>query len=174
MSNMTVKVLIYFGATSFFGWLLLLVGISTARDKKRKEYQEREQSEGIIVDYVRREYLSGRSKGSEYWVPVVEFTVYPQKYRLEYGNHMDQKKFPVGQKVTVLYDLSDPRQFHLEEDPTYNNGGRGAIKVGIIWIAACAVLTFVLAVFVGGASLDWLRYEIERIGWMLRHGIRIR
>lgn len=157
MDDTLLKMLLFFAAFSFAGWLLLFAGIGTRRDVRRREEEERTRTDGVIVDYVRREYPSGRRGTYTHWKPVVEFTAEGEKYRLEYANSMDRKAFPVGLSVEVLYDVSDPTRFHLATDPVYTDPGKGAIRFAIIWIVASAALSLALAVFVGGLDMSGFR-----------------
>lgn len=124
---------------------------------------EHTRTTGTIIDYARGEHRSGRRGVYVYWKPVVEFCADGQKYRAEYPNRMDREQFPIGTEVDILYDVSDPLRFHLEADPVFTDPGGGAIRMSIIWIAACAMLTLLLAVFVGGLRIDFrnLWYRIR-------------
>ncbi len=159
MSEMTYNVLFCFFMFSMAGWFILFAGISTYRNKRRREEVETTRTTGRIVDYVLKERPKGKGGTSVYWKPVIEFSVYPHTYRLEYDNALKESLHPVGENVEILYDLNDPSHFHLEDDPVYINGGRKAIRFGVIWILASAAITMALAVFVGGLSLrdTWMR-----------------
>ena len=157
MDEMTMKMLMFFGYTSLFGWIFLFVGIGAMREKRRREAREYTRTTGVIVDYVARKLSNRHTRGSIWWMPVVSFTADGQEYRLENSNHMDRETCPVGQTVDVIYDVSDPTHFHLASDSAYENGGRTAMKVAVIWILASAAVTVALAVFVGGASFDLSR-----------------
>ena len=91
-------------------------------------------------------------------------TRFAEKYRAEYPNRMDRDQFPIGTEVEILYDVSDPLRFHLDADPVFTDPGGGAIRLSILWIVACAVLTLLLAVFVGGLQIDvrslWYRIRL--------------
>lgn len=166
---MAVKMLVFFAAVSFTAWILLFTGLSQRRESRRRNEQEHTRTEGRIVEYVRGESRTGKGRAVIYWKPVVEFTAEGEKYRAEYENGMDRERFPVGEAVDVLYDVSDPRRFHLEADPVFISGGAGAIRISVIWIVASAVLTVALAVFVGGATVDF-----RHIGYGLRRLLRFR
>ncbi len=153
MDNILLKILVCFIVYSLPGWLLLCIGLSTRKEKRLRDQLERNRTAGRIVDYKKPEGHPGRDPMNSIIKPVVEFTVYEQEYRLEYGNPMDQKKWPVGTEVEVIYDGNDPRRFHLGPDPIYGNGGSKAIRIGVIWILTGAAATLALAVFVGGESL---------------------
>ena len=91
-----------------------------------------------------------------------------QEYRAEYPNRMDRERFPIGAQVEILYDVSDPSRFHLEADPVFADPGGGAIRIGLISILACAALTLLLAVFVGGLRIDFRRLWF-RVQLLFRH-----
>ena len=170
---MLLKMALFFGMCSFIGWLGLWAGIGTRRDTLRREEQEHTRTTGRIVDYVRKVHRSGRrGGGASYWVPVVEFRADGQSIRAEYENSMDRERFPVGMETDVLYDVSDPSRFHLAEDPVFIYAGSVAIRFAVIWIVVSAVLTVALAVFVGGASVDfihlWRRFRIYVHHWFRR------
>ncbi len=162
MSEMLTRILIYFGFTSFMGWIMLFTGIGTCRKKRNREETETSRTTGRIAEYIRKESRSSKGSASFSLKPVIEFDVYGKHYRLEYENHLDQKDYPVDASVEILYDLSDPVHFHLETDSAYVNGGRNAVRIGCIWIAVSAALTLALAVFVGGASLREIGQEVAR------------
>jgi len=159
---MFLKMLAFFAATSWFAWMLMFMGFQTKRESRQRSETEHTRTTGTIVDYACGEHRSGRRGVHVYWKPVVEFIAEGQKYRAEYPNRMDRKQFPIGTEVEILYDVSDPLHFHLEADPVFTDPGGGAIWLSIIWIAACAVLMLLLAVFVGGLRIDF-RYLWYRI-----------
>ena len=165
MSEMGLKMLLYFAATSFVAWILLFTGISTRRDCRRRSEQEYTRATGVIVDYTKKVVRATRGGSRSYWLPVIEFTAEGQTVRREYENAMNPEKFPAGTSVEVLYDVNRPERFHLAEDPVFLAPGRGAIRLSILWILASAALTVFLAVFVGGATFDlrdfW--YDIQRL-----------
>ncbi len=163
MDEMLMKVLICFAAYSLFGWLILFAGLKTRKEKRLREALERNRTAGRIAEYVKREKSLSRGSVSILWIPVIEFTVYQQTYRLEYGNPMDREKWPAGTAVTVGYDGSDPRRFHLEEDPVYQNGGLNAVRIGVIWILIALGASVTLAVLVGGESLSGLWDKFLRL-----------
>ena len=152
--SIELKMLVFFAAASLFAWPLLFMGIGTRRDVRRRNETEHTRTTGVIVDYVSKTFRTGRSGTNTYWKPVVEFTAEGQAYHLEYANMMNQERSPVGTRVDILYDVSDPTRFHLEADPVFVSPGSGAIKYALIWIIASAVLTVLLAVFVGGARIE--------------------
>ena len=152
---MAMKMLMLFAAFSFVAWILLFLGLAQRRESRRRNELERNRTTGCIVDYVRGESPAGKGRVRVYWKPVVEFMADGQKFQAEYENSMDRERFPIGETVDILYDVSDPSRFHLEADPVFVSGGRGAIRISIFWILASAVLTVVLAVFIGGLSLDF-------------------
>ncbi len=165
MSEMTLKMLLFFAAVSFAAWFLLFAGLSQRRDSRRRNEQEYTPANGNIVDYVRKETRGGKGRTYSYWCPVIEFTAGLQQYHLEYENHMDKDKYPIGTTVGVLYDISDPTHFHLDSDPVFTDPGGGAIRIALIWILFSAVLTIALAVFVGGATFDLshMLHDLKRI-----------
>ena len=67
---------------------------------------------------------------------------------------MDRDKYPVGKTVDILYDVSDPTHFHLEEDPEFLRPG-GDVRIGIIWIIASAVFVYVVLTVVYGERIDF-------------------
>ena len=152
---MGIKMLVFFAVASFTGWLLFFAGVGTRREVRRKKDAQYTQCVGTIVDYVRKEVPAGRSGTRVTWKPVVAFTADGRKLRAEYENSMDRDQFPVGAEVGVLYNVSNPAHFHLEADPVFIDSGAGAMRVGLIWILASALLTVLLAVFVGGATFDF-------------------
>ena len=152
---MFLEMLIFFAATSWIAWMFLFMGLQTKRTSRLRREVEHTRATGTIVDYARGEQRSGRSGVLVYWKPVVEFTADGQAYRAEYPNRMDRDRFPIGTQVEILYDVSDPSHFHLEMDPVFTDPGGGAIMISILWIIACAVLTLLLAVFVGGLRIDF-------------------
>lgn len=155
---MALKMLFFFAVASFPAWFLLFAGIGTRRDMARKADREYTPADGTIVDYVRMERNTSRrgyNSVSVYYKPVVEFTAEGQVRRATYENSLQPEQFPVGSAVKVMYDVSAPDHFHLEEDPVMIYRGDGAIRVAVIWILASALLTVVLAVFVGGADLSF-------------------
>lgn len=161
MSEMGLKMLMYFAATSFVAWILLFTGLSTRRDCRRRSEQEYTRTTGVIVDYAQKVMRSGRNGTRVYWLPVVEFTAEGQSVHREYENSMDREKFPVGASVEILYDVNRPERFHLADDPVFLAPGQGAIRISILWILASAALTVFLTVFVGGARFD-LRHLFRR------------
>ncbi len=154
MSELTIKMLVFFAVASFAAWFLLFAGLSQRRDSRRRNEREYTPANGEIVDYVRKETSGGKGRSYSYWCPVIEFEAGIQKYRLEYENRMDKDMYPIGKTVGVLYDISDPTRFHLDSDPVFTDPGGGAIRIALIWIFLSAVLTVALAVFVGGATFD--------------------
>ena len=160
---MALKMLIYFAMTSWFGWIFLFVGISAIRERRAREIREHTLTTGSIVDYVRKETKTKRGVGVS-WKPVIEFAANGRKYRLEYENNMLPDGHPVGEAVAILYDLSEPSHFHLESDAAFYKGGGNLVKLGVIWIVACAALTIIFAVFVGGLRLNFreIWYSIWR------------
>ena len=160
---MFLKMLAFFAATSWVAWMLMFMGFQTKRESRQRSETEHTRTTGTIIDYARGEHRSGRRGIHVYWKPVVEFIAEGQKYRAEYPNRMDREQFPIGTEVDILYDVSDPLCFHLEADPVFTDPGGGAIRLSIIWIVACAVLTLLLAVFVGGLRIDFreLWYRIR-------------
>lgn len=164
-SAVILKMLAYFAATSWFAWILMFVGFQAKRESRRRSETEHTRTTGTIIDYARGEHRSGRRGVHAYWKPVVEFIADGQKYSAEYPNSMDRERFPIGTEVDILYDVSDPLHFHLEADPVFTDPGGGAIRLSVIWIIASAALTFLLAVFVGGLSIDFeeLWYRIQML-----------
>ena len=152
---MILKMLVFFAVSSLTGWLLMFMGFQTRRETRQRRETEHTRTTGTIVDYARGEHRSGRSGVYVYWKPVVEFTADGRKCRAEYPNRMDRERFPIGTEVDVLYDVSDPQRFHLEDDPVFADPGSGAIRIGAIWIIGCAALTLILAVCVGGYRVDF-------------------
>ena len=163
MDKMIFKILICFAVFSSIGWMILFLGISTRRDKRKRDMFERTCTTGRIVGYVERKSDAGKYIAAHSWCPMVEFTVFGQKYTLEYDGALDMKKWPAGSDVTVGYDGNDPAHFHLEEDFTYTNGGSNAIRIGIIWILCAAVATLTLAVLVGDMSLKEMWFRIRML-----------
>lgn len=155
MTIMALKMLAFFAAISWVAWLLLIIGLQTRMESRQRSEDEHTRTTGTILDYVRTEHRFGKSDVNVYWKPVVEFTADGQTHRAEYPNSMDKVRYPVGAKVDILYDVSDPSHFHLEADPVFTDPGGGAIRISLIWILLSAVLTIALAVFVGGARLDF-------------------
>ena len=155
--------LTFFAATSFAAWILLFAGLSQRRESRRRNEREHTRAAGRIVGY------AFEKSGGAYAClkPVVEFEAEGERIRAVYENGMDRERFPVGEPVDILYDVSDPSRFHLEADPVFISGGAGAIRVSLIWIVVSAALTLALAVFVGGLDLD-LRRWTHRIQWFFR------
>ena len=151
---MALKMLFFFAAISWIAWVLLFVGLQTKRESRQRSETEHTRTTGIITEYVRGENRHGKGGVSVYWKPVIEFTADGRRVRAEYPNRMDRDRFPIGTEMDILYDVSDPLRFHLEQDPVFTDPGGGAIRISLIWIAASAVLTVLLAVFVGGMSMD--------------------
>jgi len=151
---MAGKMLFFFAVCSFAAWFLRFAGIGTRNNAKSREDRENTRTTGVIVAYVPHETRTGRRGSMVSWRPIVEYTAEGQSCRGEYENPMDRAQFPEGVSVEVLYDVSAPDHFHLEADPVFIHKGAGAIRVALIWILASAVLTVLLAVFVGGARLD--------------------
>ncbi|MBQ8962517.1 MAG: DUF3592 domain-containing protein [Lachnospiraceae bacterium] len=167
---MVLKMLAFFAATSFVAWILLIMGFQTRRESRQRNETEHTRTTGSIVDYARGEHRYGKGGIDVYWKPVVEFIADGQKFHAEYPNRMDKDKYPVGTEVEILYDVSNPSRFHLEADPVFTDPGGGAIRMSLIWILISAVLTILLAVFVGGLRIDfqetWYRIGLffHRIG----------
>ncbi len=147
MSEMTVKILLTFAMFSFVGWIMLLTFISMRYRQRRQQEQERAGATGHIV-----EYKAGTGRGGR--IPVVEFSVMGQTYRLEANGRMNPDEHPVGEEVDVHYDAADPHRFHLGPETGIVPIGRGGLRFSLIWIAGSLVMTLVLAVFVGGADFD--------------------
>ena len=163
MDTMLVKILVCFAVFSWIGWIILFTGLSVRREKRKREMTERNYAAGVIVDHVHKESSSGGAQGAFLWYPVVEFTAFERTYRLRYDHAMSVNRQPAGSAVEVRYDGNDPTRFHLQEDPTFLNGGRTAMRIGLVWIAVSAAAALFLAVFVGGASLDGLFRFARRI-----------
>ena len=164
MNETALKALAFFAMTSLAGWILFFIGIGSRREQHRREEQEHSHATGRIADYVGREVRRGRGGTSVYWSPVIAFTADGQDYRLEYGTSLDKRQYPVGKTVDILYDVSDPTHFHLQSDHAFYHGAGNAMRIGLIWIALSLLLTTVLAVLVGGATIDFrhLRYFAGR------------
>ena len=162
---MLLKMLAFFAATSWVGWLLLIMSLQTKRETRQRSETENTRATGTIVDYARGERRNGRRGVHVYWKPVVEFTADGRKYRAEYPNQMDRERFPTGTEVDVLYCVSDPLRFHLAQDPVFVDSGRSAMRFSLILIATCAALTLLLAVLVGGLRIDFagLWYRVQRL-----------
>ena len=149
-----ITFLLSFALLSIVGWILLIMGIRSRREARLREDTEHTRTTGVIVDHVLKVLRRGRNGGSSiYYKPVIEFTAEGQGYCLEYGNYMDHEKYPVGKTVDILYDVSDPTHFHLEEDPMFLRHG-GAVRIGIIWIIASAVFVYVLMTVGYGERID--------------------
>ena len=149
-----ITFLLSFALLSIVGWILLIMGIRSRREARLREDTEHTRTTGVIVDHVLKVLRRGRNGGSSiYYKPVIEFTAEGQGYCLEYGNYMDHEKYPVGKTVDILYDVSDPTHFHLEEDPMFLRHG-GAVRIGIIWIIASAVFVYVLMTVGYGVRID--------------------
>lgn len=154
MINM-ITFLLSFALLSIAGWILLIMGIRSRREARLRENTEHTRTTGVIVDHVLKIARTGRNGGSNiYYKPVVEFSAEGQDYHLEYGNTMNREKYPVGKTVDILYDVSDPTHFHLEEDPVFLRHG-GAVPIGIIWIIASAVFVYVVVTVVYGERIDF-------------------
>ena len=151
---MLLKMLGFFAATSWVAWMLMFMGFQTRRESRQRSETEHTRTTGTITEYVRGEHRTGRRGMAVYWKPVVEFAAGGRRYRAEYPNRMDRERFPVGTEVEILYEMGNPQCFHLEADPVFADPGGGAIRIGIVWILVCAVLTLLLAVFVGGLRID--------------------
>ncbi|MBR3502849.1 MAG: DUF3592 domain-containing protein [Clostridia bacterium] len=164
MDEMTYKMLLFFGVMSLGGWFLLFAGLLQRRDSRRRSEQEYTETTGVIVDYVLKKMSTGGGRRFQYWCPVIEFTIGWQNYRLQYENHMNREKFPIGETVGILYDINDPTHFHLDSDPVFTDPGGGAIRFALVWFLICAVTTIFFAVFVGGATFDFTRmwYRLKR------------
>ena len=154
MINM-ITFLLSFALLSIAGWILLIMGIRSRREARLRENTEHTRTTGVIVDHVLKIARTGRNGGSNiYYKPVVEFSAEGQDYHLEYGNYMDHEKYPVGKTIDILYDVSDPTHFHLEEDPMFLGHG-GAVRIGILWIIASAVFVYVVVTVVYGERIDF-------------------
>ena len=166
MNDNMIKMISFFAASSFMGWILFFIGLSVRREIRRRIDNERTQTSGIIVDYVKKTRQARRTASEPvYYVPVIEFRVLEQLVRFEYTDSIDQKQHPVGSSVTLFYDSYDPSHFHLEQDARFADSGKTAIRIASGWILFCAVLTIVLGVFVGGATLDFrhMRRSFQRL-----------
>lgn len=161
---MGMKMLLFFAASSWIAWVLLITGLHSRKELRQRNEVEHTRATGTIVDYARKERY-GKGGVSVYWKPVVEFTADGQKRRAEYENWMDKDKYPVGTEVDILYDVSNPSRFHLEADPVFTDPGGGAIRISLIWILLSAALTIALAVFVGGATFNFhqLWWDIKTV-----------
>lgn len=146
---MYVRILVFFVVTSLGAWIIMFMGFRTKRESSRYLETETTMTRGTIVDYERKYVRAGRGGAYTCWTPIVEFSAKGQTYRLKYRNYMEKEKFPVGKEVDIYYDMSDPTQFHLLEDPVYTDPGGGAIRIGLIGIVICAVLAVLFEIFVG-------------------------
>lgn len=122
------------------------MGLQQRRDAARKLETELMRTKGMIVDYTpkkfrRRIYVTGIC-----WLPTVEYRVNGETYRAPNRYYTDREQFPLGTEVDISYDLRDPTHFHLENDPAIHDPGGPAIRLGVIWIILCCVLTILLAV----------------------------
>ncbi len=162
MSEMWIKILMFFAISSGFGWVLLLIGFSTRRSIRRRNDIERCRTAGTVSGYKTAETVSSRGGKRTVYRMTVDFTADGRAMSLEYENSMDREKFPPGTPVEVLYDMDDPTHFHLEEDPVFQTEGGRAVQIGAIWILAAAALTLALAVLVGGADPKELVRDLVR------------
>ena len=169
---MFLKMLLFFASITWPAFMLMFMGFQTKWESRRRSETEHTRATGIIVDYACGEYRNGHRR--LYWKPVVEFTADGEKIHAEYGNSMDRNRFPIGTEVDIRYDVSDPLRFHLEMDPVFVDPGGGAIRISLIWIAASAVLTILLAVFVGGLRIDFrmLWHRLRLLPYRLRRVFR--
>ena len=158
MSEIVRKMLVFFGVSSLFGWIFVFVGISARREQRRREESEHTRASGVVVEYTDGER---HGKHGPYVIhrPVIEFTADGAKVRKTYENSLKQEEFPVGTEVEVLYDVNDPARFHLESDLAFSRGSGNLMKIGLVWVLLAALLTFALAIFVGG----W-RPDISHVG----------
>lgn len=155
MSSSLLAFLLSFALLSIADWIILYMGVRSRREARLREDTEHTRTTGVIVDHVRKVIRTGRSGGSHvFWKPVIEFSAEGQDYHLEYGNIMNREKYPVGKTVDILYDVSVPTHFHLEEDPMFLRHG-GAVPIGIIWIIASAVFVYVVVMVVYGERIDF-------------------
>lgn len=154
MSEMMSKALFFFAVSSLFGGVILFAGIISYRGKRRREDRERTRTTGRIVEYIRKESHSSRTDSIVYYVPVIDFTADGERICREYENRLSPEEHPVGEVLDVLYDISQPEHFHLESDPAYRRGAGNLMLVGFIWIVLAILLTAVLAIFVGGVTID--------------------
>ena len=162
MSEIAGKMLLFFGVSSLLGWIMLFTGISSRREQRRREEYERTRATGRIVDYVRRD-RRGRYGNVTTYRPVIEFVADGDPVRKEYENAMIPEAHPVGEEVEVLYNISDPTRFHLESDQAFSEGAGNLARFGAIVIALAAVLTLVMAVFVGGLDLGQLGHHTRLV-----------
>jgi len=153
MNEMLTKMLQFFGLSSLFGWIILVSGIRSRREQRRRELFEYNRAMGHIAEYAAKEKTGKYGKYIVY-CPIVEFTANGRLVRREYENNLNRDDHPVGTEVAVLYDMCQPEHFHLESDLAFARGAGNLIKIGLIWIVLAAALTLALAVFVGGLHLD--------------------
>jgi len=53
---MALKMLAFFAATSWVAWMLLIMGLQTKRESRRRNETEHTRTTGTIVDYARGEH----------------------------------------------------------------------------------------------------------------------
>ena len=155
MNDTLFTFLLSFALLSIMGWIILFSGILSKRKARLREDAEYTRTTGIIVNHAPKVISTGRTGASKiFWKPVIEFSAEGQDYHLEYDHTMDRDKYPVGKTVDILYDVSDPTHFHLEEDPEFLRPG-GDVRIGIIWIIASAVFVYVVLTVVYGERIDF-------------------
>lgn len=124
----------------------MFMGFRAKRNVARLRETEIARTKGTILDYVPKVVHTARRGSHTYWIPIVEFRTDGKTYRSQYQSITDREQFPIGAEVDVNYNWRDPTHFHLENDPTITDPGGGAIRMSIIWIIACAIMTILLAI----------------------------
>ena len=142
----TALYLMALGIWSAMGFVLIGVGIHAKRYQRKKELAETRPVTGKIVDVRTRVTRGQRTRRTRYYVPVVEYTVDGETYRLENENGFrDRDRITVGGTVDVMTDSNAPERFHLTMDDSNDKDGDSVIRMGVIWVAAAVALVIVCA-----------------------------
>ena len=134
--NMSAALVILFFAV-IAGITMILVGFQARNAHRRMVQKQSAATTGTIVDRVEKHAHNPRAASISYWVPVIRYVVDGQEYSEEcrIGSD-DEQKIVIGRTVEVLYDPSDPRQYHTPDDVGDEVAGKRFIIIGAVIIAA--------------------------------------
>ena len=133
------------------GFVFVCAGVGFFVQENSLKNECTAQTAGVVRDFV-SETRSTRSSGGQarrtvvYYHPLVAYTADGVEY-VEKSHVGGDKRYAVGQRVTVFYDPSDPKRFYVLEDAS-DSSAAPMILVGV----GVVLMTIGVAMFFRGRS----------------------
>ena len=92
------------------------------------------------VSEMRLRHHTGSDGESQLWHPVFQYTALGQAYEQESSTGSSDRRFEVGDPVTIYYNSSDPSEYVVPEDEGSDRFiSTIFLGLGILWVVIAAV-----------------------------------